>query len=98
MRAFFCIELASNLRDELSKITSRLKRTDARVSWVKAENLHITVKFLGDVTDDVAPKLEAAARTAIQSSQTTSPISCTFNLLGAFPNSNRPPMLVTHRK
>ncbi|MBI1730010.1 RNA 2',3'-cyclic phosphodiesterase [Candidatus Acetothermia bacterium] len=90
MRAFFCLELDSTLREAISKISSRLKRSDARVSWVRPASLHITLKFLGDISEDLIPKLKESVHHAIHSTETTSPVSCQFNQLGAFPNINRP--------
>ncbi len=90
MRAFFCLELEPQLREQISTITSRLKRCDARVNWVRAENLHITLKFLGDIADGLIPNLEAAAKEAIRLAQIAGPVTCLFNQLGAFPNQNRP--------
>jgi 2'-5' RNA ligase len=90
MRAFFCLELDSNLREQISKLASRLKHSDARANWVKSENLHITLKFLGDISDDLVSKLKEVAQDAVHSTETTSPVSCLFNQLGAFPNPSRP--------
>jgi 2'-5' RNA ligase len=49
VRAFFAMEIDDDLRRRLAKVISDLDRAGARVRWVRPENLHWTVKFLGDV-------------------------------------------------
>lgn len=44
--------------------SSRWRRPGARVRWVATENLHLTVKFLGDVDDRVLADVCAAAEQA----------------------------------
>jgi len=50
MRAFIAIELPARVRDDLSKIQDALKAALPKVSWVKPQNLHLTLKFLGDIS------------------------------------------------
>ncbi len=49
VRAFFAAEIDDGLRRELSSVIEDLDRVGAQVRWVRPENLHFTVKFLGDV-------------------------------------------------
>jgi 2'-5' RNA ligase len=54
MRLFTAIELPGPVREHLQRVRAELLKAgdfaDA-VSWVKAENLHVTLKFLGEVPD-----------------------------------------------
>lgn len=53
MRLFLAIELPDAVRKALSDLASRLKN-DASLtgcSWVRAQNLHVTLKFFGEVPD-----------------------------------------------
>jgi len=93
MRAFFCLELKAELKEKLSNISSQLTRADAHVSWVKPENLHITIKFLGEISDGLIPNLKALAREAINSAKIEAPVTYLFDHLGAFPNPNRPKVI-----
>ena len=52
MRAFIAIELPKETKLALAKLEDQLKKTNADVKWVTPENLHLTLKFLGDI--DVA--------------------------------------------
>ena len=51
MRCFIAIPLSSETHKELSQIQSKLKETGADVSWVKTDNIHLTLKFLGEVEE-----------------------------------------------
>ena len=56
MRCFIAVELDSFIRDNLGALRKQLQTElwgyDKGIKWVKSENLHVTVKFLGDVDDN----------------------------------------------
>ncbi|MDP6522703.1 MAG: RNA 2',3'-cyclic phosphodiesterase [Kiritimatiellia bacterium] len=54
IRAFVSIGLGENVRSNLATAASRLKDTGAKVSWVPAANLHLSMAFLGDIRADTA--------------------------------------------
>jgi 2'-5' RNA ligase len=86
-RTFIAVELPSNIRSALRDVQTRLREGGADVKWVEEENLHLTVKFLGDVEDEKLPSVTAAVRTAV-SSLTEFLIS--LGGVGAFPSLTRP--------
>ena len=90
IRAFFCVELEEELKTRLDAITQKLKRVPVKASWVRAENLHITLKFLGDVEEGFIPQLEEAAREALAQSPIDGEVHWTLDRLGAFPSPDRP--------
>ena len=55
MRLFVAIELSDQVRAGLVRVRDELKARLAAegrsISWVKVENLHVTMKFLGDVPE-----------------------------------------------
>lgn len=58
IRTFIALEL----KDEetiknIESFTSRLKQNQERIKIVEPQNLHLTVKFLGDISESVAPKI-----------------------------------------
>lgn len=59
LRTFICIELPAPVKDDLSRLQQALKRIDAKVSWVKPENIHLTLKFLGDVQKSDIPLISS---------------------------------------
>jgi 2'-5' RNA ligase len=88
MRAFFCIEVDEATQKELERIISRLRhQVTTRVSWVRRENLHVTLKFLGEIDPVSLPQLQHAAAEAMRS---IAPFDWQLNRLGAFPQMERP--------
>jgi len=51
MRLFVALDLPLDVRERLAAVQDRLRRTHADVSWVRVENLHITLKFLGETEE-----------------------------------------------
>jgi 2'-5' RNA ligase len=49
VRAFVAIEVNEEVRAALTDTQRKLKKSDAHVSWVKAENIHLSLAFLGDI-------------------------------------------------
>jgi RNA 2',3'-cyclic 3'-phosphodiesterase len=73
MRLFTAIELPDAAREHLQRVRTKLMKAPAFegvVSWVKPENLHITLKFLGEVPEgNVEPLTEALSRVTVQPMQ-----------------------------
>jgi 2'-5' RNA ligase len=86
MRLFVALEISSDIRDVITKITSPLKPGATGMRWSAPESMHVTLKFLGEVE---APKLEpiGAALSQIISPQ---PVSLQFRGVGFFPNGVDP--------
>jgi 2'-5' RNA ligase len=73
IRAFLAVEGSDDLRAELGRLQQHLRRRlDAegswhiRLTWVRPEAIHLTVKFLGDVKDEIVDPLGAALGQALQ--------------------------------
>ena len=67
MRLFVAIDVARELRETLAEMQRKLAETKADVRWVAAENMHITVKFIGEVDDSrVGEVLERVTKAAAQ--------------------------------
>ena len=68
MRLFVAVNLPSEIRDRLAAVQNRLRMAQADVSWVRAENIHVTVKFLGETEEKRLGRIRLAlaevARTA----------------------------------
>ncbi|MCA9197832.1 MAG: hypothetical protein KDA87_09855, partial [Planctomycetales bacterium] len=51
IRTFVAIAIPNDVRDRTVRLIDKLSATTDSVRWVDPENLHVTVKFLGDVDD-----------------------------------------------
>lgn len=87
MRLFFAIELTDPARREVDLLQKRLLRNHANVQWVRPENLHLTLKFLGEVEENRLPGLRQAAEEAAAS---FSPFLISLEGVGAFPGARHP--------
>lgn len=63
MRAFVAIPIDETLRVRIGDARKALERADADVKWVAHENLHLTLKFLGEIKDAQAATLRERLRT-----------------------------------
>ena len=65
VRAFVAANLDPGLKGKIALVQDRLKASRADVGWVRPENLHLTLKFLGHVEEAslkaIAEALESAA-------------------------------------
>jgi len=68
MRAFIAIELPVKIKDSLSDIQNKLKNENLKVSWVKPQNLHLTLKFLGDIPFEKLEQIKKITEAAIKAS------------------------------
>ncbi len=81
MRAFIAIDLPSNIKGEISKIQDKLKTNLAQINWIKAQNLHLTLKFLGEISPE---QLDAITRIITEISQAIVPFNIKLDDLGVF--------------
>ncbi|GMR23628.1 MAG: RNA 2',3'-cyclic phosphodiesterase [Acidobacteriota bacterium] len=90
MRVFLAIELSSIVRERIAALQDELKARippGAGVRWVRPENLHLTLRFLGDVTPSVVSALVETLPEGVRGCQ---PFSFSLRGGGCFPNAKRP--------
>ncbi len=51
MRAFIAIDLAPEMKDKLAALVNRLKPLGKNIKWTARENYHLTLKFLGEISE-----------------------------------------------
>lgn len=91
-RAFVALALPAKLRQRLSEETDRLRLVGAPVSWVRPENFHVTMRFIGDLVDEELLVLDGLLRGAASASP---PLPLTARGLSTFPESGSgPPRVV----
>ncbi|PIP20527.1 MAG: RNA 2',3'-cyclic phosphodiesterase [Candidatus Omnitrophica bacterium CG23_combo_of_CG06-09_8_20_14_all_40_11] len=87
MRTFIAIELPKEIKDSLSRLQEQLKATHADVKWVAPENIHLTLKFLGEIDDK---KLEKIVKIIFDTAREKSKFQLRISSLGAFPKIDFP--------
>jgi 2'-5' RNA ligase len=86
MRLFVALEIPSTVRETLAALLKSLRAVSPETRWVRPENLHVTLKFIGEVPET---KL-AALRTGLRQVRSDQPVTLDFQGLGFFPNEKRP--------
>ena len=87
VRAFVAVLLPDEVRKSLVTVANTLRQGAGRASWVRQENLHLTLRFLGNVE---RPALENLAQTLRTQYTATSPVVLRLKGTGTFPNLRRP--------
>ncbi len=92
MRSFVALPLDSDVREELGCAAARLRdrRGGDELRWVPAQNLHLTLRFLGDVSEDAVPVLLSALRAEVAALDC---FSGRLDGLSLFPSRARPRVL-----
>ena len=97
IRAFLAVELSQELRAGLARVQQDLKhriepemKRDMRISWARPASIHLTLKFLGDMNEQVIDPLRVALEQAIGSQV---PVNVPLDRLGAFPHPQSPRVL-----
>lgn len=86
MRAFIAIELPDDLRSRVAAYVGTLPRR-GDIRWCAPQQLHLTLKFLGELPDAQVDQTCAAMRTAAES---VAPFDLSIGGLGAFPAKQSP--------
>ena len=87
IRCFIAIEIPETIQNQLARIQGTLRNQIQKASWVKPSNIHLTLKFLGDVDpEDLESIGEAIEGVAIRHRS----FSLRIGGLGTFPNFARP--------
>lgn len=92
LRLFWAINLPVPVKSQLAGIQSKLRDVPCNVKWVEEKNLHLTLKFLGNVEISLLTTLVETIKKALQH---TSPFTLNIGELGFFPNALSPRVLWT---
>lgn len=87
VRAFIAVPLAGSVVKRAAELAKKLKASSADVKWVETKEMHLTLKFLGDIHRDEILKL---CRILREVSEGFEPFDLVFGGLGAFPNTAQP--------
>lgn len=86
MRIFIAIDLNKGTKDAIFSEERKLKNNISGVKWVEYENLHITLKFLGEVDEE---KIKYVKDALIKVSSNFNDFEINGGYLGAFPSPDR---------
>ena len=90
IRTFVAIDIPSPARKVIAAVQRRFLPLDLKASWVRPENIHLTLKFLGNINPDRVPEVADALASAASSSQ---PFTLSLGEPGLFPEKGTPRVL-----
>jgi 2'-5' RNA ligase len=86
LRIFLAVFPPAEVQAAAERLIERLRKPDDRVSWVKRDNLHYTLRFLGDLGESGARRAADAARSAAAAQPA---FEARLGELGAFPSARK---------
>jgi len=90
IRSFIAIEISESVRKKIADLQEELKKHKERISWTKPDNIHLTLKFLGDIEESKTKSIGESLTIATKELQ---PFNFFVKELGVFPNFRRPRVL-----
>lgn len=89
IRAFIAIDLSAEMHDKLDKLSAdlRLQLQKVPIRWVRSQNIHLSLKFLGDIS---ITNIDLLKEVLIRESKEHHSFEMSIGNLGAFPNKRRP--------
>ncbi|HJQ71651.1 MAG TPA: RNA 2',3'-cyclic phosphodiesterase [Blastocatellia bacterium] len=90
IRTFICIEIPESVKERIAELQRHLRQIDSRVSWTKPSNIHLTIKFLGDVMPSRLDRVRQATERSVIS---ITPFEIEVGGAGCFPSPRSPRVL-----
>ncbi len=90
IRAFIAVDLDDPVIEEICNAIGVLKSRISEIRWLKKQNLHLTLKFLGNIAE---PQVESIVAALGQPLRLFSPCAISAKGLGVFPDYRRPKIL-----
>jgi len=87
LRLFFAVPLPDEIRAAARELQQECACDEIKIGWTRPQNMHFTLKFLGDTPENRVPKL---AEVAEQVAQSCPVHRVTVATVGAFPHTRRP--------
>jgi 2'-5' RNA ligase len=87
IRTFIAVEIAPSVKARAGDLIDRLRVAAAEINWVRPQQMHLTLKFLGDVPDTETPDI---CRVVDEVAANFEPFEITCRRAGAFPSVREP--------
>ena len=90
IRSFIAIDIPEPIRQKLDDLITELRQNRADVKWVKSKGIRLTLKFLGNVEEDLIPKIKKVIQHVVED---FTPFTISIERTGTFPHDRRPRVL-----
>ena len=92
IRSFLAFELPPEIREEIGTISRELRKSRLPARWVREENIHLTIVFLGSIDENVVEDLKERVGSVVKG---FTGFKARLSGVGVFPNRRRPQVLWT---
>jgi len=86
VRLFVALDVPDETRRALGETIRRFETVCHGARWMRAESIHVTLKFIGEVEEAKLP----AIKDSLANVKLSGPIEIAFRNFGFFPNERRP--------
>lgn len=86
MRTFIAVSLDKEIKESVLSFINKLKKETQNVRWAKQEGIHLTLKFLGDISQDQSLKVQSILK---ETSEKHNIFSLSFKGIGTFPKGEK---------
>jgi 2'-5' RNA ligase len=92
LRLFIALSVPEDVRGEISRTQGQLKRSapPGAIRWTRADQFHLTLKFLGDMP---SAQLDALKSSVTDACSASPPMQLSAHGIGFFPNAKKPRVL-----
>jgi len=87
IRTFIAVDISAQVRSRAANLIKRLQVCGVKASWTDPSNMHLTLKFLGEIPD---PRVPDVCRAVAESCSGYPRMKLGFHGAGAFPRNERP--------
>ncbi|MBN2297831.1 MAG: RNA 2',3'-cyclic phosphodiesterase [Deltaproteobacteria bacterium] len=87
IRTFIALPISDDLKNVLGEAITALRNRNSSVKWVRAENIHLTIKFLGDIAEDLVKPISIELDRTVEQYKE---VDLRVSGLGVFPGMRRP--------
>lgn len=92
IRSFIAIDVHDTMRIEFQQIESHFRSFNEDIRWVRPENLHLTLKFLGDIPESI---VEEKSEVLAEKISAFPPVKWHLTVNGCFPRKGNPRVFFT---
>ncbi len=87
LRSFIALEISNQTKDVLKDAIVKFKKSSADIKWVRPDNLHITLKFLGNINEADVTSISGIIK---ECSADIKPFDLSIEGVGGFPSLIKP--------
>ena len=95
MRLFFALKVSDAIKTDIAAAVQAFPLRNPPWRWIPTGNMHLTLKFLGEVDERILPDLKAVAEDAAKQ---VKPFRVAYGAFGGFPNLSNPRVIFFEAK